>query len=136
VPRQFNSKIIDSPAHIIQEVIDNAVDEALAGFATKIDFELLPDGFVRCIADNGRGISIEKAKKSNLTHHRPSGVLKKCMPVASFAKVMRIVLLPNIQAACMVWVSQLPMRFIPPRSVSGMSRRFRISHRIWDVDVA
>ena len=62
-PGQFTR--IDSPAHIIQEVIDNSVDEALAGFALKIDFELLPDGFVR-IADNGRGIPIEKAKKSNL----------------------------------------------------------------------
>jgi DNA gyrase subunit B len=41
--------------HLIWEVVDNAVDEAMAGFCTRIDITLLPDGGCRVI-DNGRGI--------------------------------------------------------------------------------
>ena len=44
--------------HLVQEVVDNAVDEALAGFADTIEVTLLPDGGVRC-ADNGRGIPVD-----------------------------------------------------------------------------
>lgn len=54
-PGQFTRT--DCPLHIVQEVLDNSVDEALAGFANRIEVTLLPDGFVR-IADNGRGIPV------------------------------------------------------------------------------
>lgn len=54
--------------HLVWEVIDNAVDEAMAGFATKVDIEILEDDKIR-ITDNGRGIPVEKhpqTKKSTL----------------------------------------------------------------------
>ncbi len=41
--------------HLVWEIVDNAVDEALAGCADRVDVTLLADGGVR-VADNGRGI--------------------------------------------------------------------------------
>ncbi|TCP94807.1 DNA topoisomerase IV subunit B [Cricetibacter osteomyelitidis] len=46
------------PNHLGQEVIDNSVDEALAGFATKIDVILYPDQSLEVI-DNGRGMPVD-----------------------------------------------------------------------------
>lgn len=41
--------------HLVWELVDNGIDEALAGFATEVSVELLADGGVR-VTDNGRGI--------------------------------------------------------------------------------
>jgi len=44
--------------HLIWEVVDNAVDEAMAGYCTRIGITLLPDGGCR-VDDNGRGIPVD-----------------------------------------------------------------------------
>ena len=43
--------------HLVWEVVDNAVDEAMAGYATKVDVRILEDGGVE-VTDNGRGIPV------------------------------------------------------------------------------
>jgi len=54
--------------HLVYEVVDNALDEALGGYCDKIEIYLLPDNYVK-VVDNGRGIPVdihEKTKKSAL----------------------------------------------------------------------
>src|SRR5436309_1561925 len=52
--------------HLVQEVVDNAVDEALAGYNDTVIVTLLADGGVR-VLDNGRGIPIDTAKGQNVS---------------------------------------------------------------------
>jgi DNA gyrase subunit B len=47
--------------HLVYEIVDNSVDEALAGYCDEITVTLLPDGGVR-VVDNGRGIPVTKHK--------------------------------------------------------------------------
>ena len=42
------------PNHLIQEVVDNSVDEAISGHCTRIDVVLQEDGHIE-VSDNGRG---------------------------------------------------------------------------------
>src|SRR5690242_21360685 len=48
--------------HLFAEVIDNSMDEAVAGHATFIDVELSADGFLT-VTDNGRGIPVDPHPK-------------------------------------------------------------------------
>ncbi|EFV11740.1 DNA topoisomerase (ATP-hydrolyzing) subunit B [Segniliparus rugosus] len=43
--------------HLVQEVVDNSVDEAMAGYATRVDVTLLADGGIE-VVDDGRGIPV------------------------------------------------------------------------------
>jgi DNA gyrase subunit B len=53
--------------HLVQEVVDNSVDEAMAGHATKVEVTLLADGGVR-VVDDGRGIPVDMHPKE----HKPT----------------------------------------------------------------
>jgi DNA gyrase subunit B len=53
--------------HLVYEVVDNSVDEALAGYADTIDVTLLADSGVR-VRDNGRGIPVDE----HPVEHRPA----------------------------------------------------------------
>ncbi|MBR3230978.1 type IIA DNA topoisomerase subunit B [Candidatus Saccharibacteria bacterium] len=58
----------DGLHHLIKEIADNSIDEAIAGFANKIEITILKDGGIR-VDDNGRGIPVDihpKTKKSTL----------------------------------------------------------------------
>lgn len=58
----------DGLHHLIKEIADNCIDEAIAGFATKVEITLQADGGI-CVADDGRGIPVDihpKTGKSTL----------------------------------------------------------------------
>ena len=51
--------------HLVYEIVDNSIDEALAGFCTDIDVEILP-GDIIAVRDNGRGIPVGLNEKLGL----------------------------------------------------------------------
>jgi len=53
------------PNHLAQEVIDNSVDEAIAGHARKIEVTLYKDGSLE-VADDGRGMPVDKHPREKL----------------------------------------------------------------------
>ena len=56
------------PNHLVQEVLDNSVDEALSGHCSKIKITLCKDGFIQ-VADDGRGMPVDIHPE-----HKVSGV--------------------------------------------------------------
>ncbi len=51
--------------HLVYEIVDNSVDETLAGFCTHIEVEIHPDNVIS-VRDNGRGIPVEINEKTGL----------------------------------------------------------------------
>ena len=51
--------------HLVYEIVDNSIDEALAGYCTKIDVSILPGNIIR-VQDNGRGIPVGINQKTGL----------------------------------------------------------------------
>lgn len=56
----------DGLHHLIKEIADNSIDEAIAGFATKVEIVLQADGGVQ-VTDDGRGIPVDKNAKTGLS---------------------------------------------------------------------
>ena len=56
----------DGVHHLIKEIADNSIDEAIAGYATKVEVIILADGGMT-ISDDGRGIPIDKHPKTGLS---------------------------------------------------------------------
>jgi DNA gyrase subunit B len=56
----------DGVHHLIKEIADNSIDEAIAGYATKVEVVILADGGMK-ISDDGRGIPIDKHPKTGLS---------------------------------------------------------------------
>lgn len=56
----------DGLHHLVWEVFDNSRDEAMGGFANRVEVSLLPENYIR-VADNGRGIPIDKHKQTGVS---------------------------------------------------------------------
>lgn len=56
----------DGVHHLIKEIADNSIDEAIAGYATRVDVVILEDGGIK-ISDDGRGIPIDRHPKTGLS---------------------------------------------------------------------
>ncbi len=52
--------------HLIWEVVDNSIDEALVGFASRVDVEILEDGSI-AVTDDGRGIPVDVHREEGVT---------------------------------------------------------------------
>ncbi len=56
----------DGLHHLIWEVFDNSRDEAMGGFADRVEVALLPDNYIR-VVDNGRGIPVDMHKQTKVS---------------------------------------------------------------------
>lgn len=56
----------DGLHHLIKEIADNSIDEAIAGYASRVDVRILDDGGIM-IGDDGRGIPVDKHAKTGLS---------------------------------------------------------------------
>lgn len=56
----------DGLHHLIWEIFDNSRDEAMGGFANRVEVALLPDNYIR-VVDNGRGIPVDVHKQTKVS---------------------------------------------------------------------
>ena len=56
----------DGLHHLIWEIFDNSRDEAMGGFANRVEVALLPGNYIR-VADNGRGIPVDMHKQTKVS---------------------------------------------------------------------
>ncbi len=56
----------DGVHHLIKEIADNSIDEAIAGYASKVEVTILDDGGIT-VSDNGRGIPVDTHPKTGLS---------------------------------------------------------------------
>lgn len=66
--------------HLVYEVVDNCIDEAMAGFCTTIDVVIHKDGSIS-IEDNGRGIPVERHEKESLKQGREVSAIEVVMTI-------------------------------------------------------
>ncbi len=59
--------------HLVYEIVDNSIDEALAGYCSKIDVVIEPGDIIR-VTDNGRGIPVGVNSKRQVRRRRLQGL--------------------------------------------------------------
>ncbi|TWU08014.1 DNA gyrase subunit B [Stieleria varia] len=69
--------------HLVSEVVDNSIDEAMAGFATFVSVTVHNDGSVT-VEDDGRGIPVERHEQLSAEHERDFSTLEGVMTVLKF----------------------------------------------------
>ena len=87
--------------HLVYEVVDNSIDEAMADFAKTVSVTVHNDGSVT-VEDDGRGIPVTEHDQLSEEYDREVSTLEGVMTVLKFVKFEKVRTGPR--AVCMVWV--------------------------------